>query len=283
MVANSRKSNLLSTLYQDVVPTVFSVGGGGGYVTRKDTPYYPYDSPYVYERDLHITPKPAPTPVLEPRQAQFPTFASQCMGDANRLSSACTCLIGHTYTPHTTTIARTAVGRYQTIGVCDPRNDYDLRPSYQGDFEPVGQYANPKFGQQVRSDIKDVQGCCKACYHTPKWCVVYPFLFNHAKADLSIPCSATFSLDPNTNIHPHAHEDMRVCPKGPVNPALLLRTQTLKENLSLVHEARKAMISQFFLSQLCVNGSMEEWTFVRCQFGAVGMISKVSGFVYLNT
>lgn len=89
-----RESDMSSTKYTTVTPTVFSIAGGGGYVTRKDTPYTPYDA--EQKRGLYETSQPTPTPFLEPRQAQFPTFASQCQGNADRLSSACTCLIGYT-------------------------------------------------------------------------------------------------------------------------------------------------------------------------------------------
>ncbi|KAI4250219.1 MAG: hypothetical protein L6R40_000392 [Gallowayella cf. fulva] len=154
--SNSVKASPYCTGYLGQAhPKIYAgpIAGGGGYVTRKDTPYTPYDA--EQKRGLYETSQPTPTPFLEPRQAQFPTFASQCQGNADRLSSACTCLIG--YTPGTTTIARTATGVYTTIGVCDPRNNYGLRQNYNGGPEYRGQYPNPRFSQRIRSDIKDVQ------------------------------------------------------------------------------------------------------------------------------
>ena len=85
-----------STTYTSVRPTVFNVAGSS-LVTRKDAPYTPLDwTPD--KRDIKTAPESTttPTPVLEPRQAALPGYASLCTGDTNRLSSACTCLIGET-------------------------------------------------------------------------------------------------------------------------------------------------------------------------------------------
>ena len=93
------KSNLDRTSYTTVTPTVFHIGTGTAktdYVTRKVTPYTP---PGQKKRALTEAPVPTPAPDLEARQFYPPPFASSC-GDANRLSSACTCLIGNA--PETT-------------------------------------------------------------------------------------------------------------------------------------------------------------------------------------
>ena len=92
-------SDISSTVYTTVIATVFHVGtgtAGSDYVTRKITPYTP---PGQKKRELTDALAPTPTAALELRQAALPTFASSCGGDASRVSSACTCLIGVTASP----------------------------------------------------------------------------------------------------------------------------------------------------------------------------------------
>ena len=186
-----------STSYTFVPPTVFSVvGGTPSLVRRKDVPYTPLNFE-PDKRDLQgRAPDPTPAPEapieLEPRQAALPSFASKCTGDANRLSSACTCLIGRilstpvcvpfniieddllTASLQTTTIAQPS-GPATTITVCGAdvtsfRNtQYGLRPQGYGDYEfrhNHGQLSGARF-----SAIKDLPGCCNKCFHTPRWFV----------------------------------------------------------------------------------------------------------------
>lgn len=92
-------SDISSTVYTTVIATVFHVGTGtakSDYVTRKITPYTP---PGQRKRELTVALAPTPPAPLELRQAALPTFASSCGGDASRVSSACTCLIGVTASP----------------------------------------------------------------------------------------------------------------------------------------------------------------------------------------
>ncbi|KAL8723782.1 MAG: hypothetical protein Q9181_007204 [Wetmoreana brouardii] len=158
------------TSYTPVVPTVFHVGTGtarSDYVTRRVNPYTP---PGQKRRDL--APDPTPAPELEIRQAALPTFVSSCGGNANRVSSACTCLIGNAPETTTKTVAQNAPGAYQTVGVCGaPESGYDNHNVLidQGGFETY--YNKAQIGFAEYSDINDVNACCIKCYHSPEWSV----------------------------------------------------------------------------------------------------------------
>lgn len=163
------------TSYTSVRPTVFNVAGSS-LVTRKDAPYTPLDWE-PDKRDLKTAPESmiTPTPVIEARQAALPAFASFCTGDVNRLSSACTCLIGQTDTTPTKTIARTIPGAFVTQSVCDPDTlaydwQYGLRDQSNGGYQ--FRHNHGQIGGVRYSNILDIPGCCKQCFHTPK-CVAY--------------------------------------------------------------------------------------------------------------
>ena len=191
--------DITRTSYTTVVPTVFHVGTGtakSDYVTRKVNPYTP---PGQKKREITEAPAPTPAPELELRQAVLPTFASSCSGDANRLSSACTCLIGNTpYTVvrrysgylcnhvaltlglQTTTVARNAPGGYRTVGVCGaPESGFDNHNVLidQGGFENTYNHGQISFAEY--EDINDIDVCCKKCYHTPEWSVSSLYILSH--------------------------------------------------------------------------------------------------------
>ena len=188
-----------STSYTFVPPTIFSVvGGSPSLIRRKDVPYTPLnfepDKRDLQGRAPDPTPAPDPPVELEPRQAALPYFASRCVGDPNRLSSACTCLIGDILsTPvcvlfniiegelltgllQTTTIAQ-PTGPATTITVCGSDlstvgySQYGLRDqNYGGGYEfrhNHGQIQSTRY-----SDIKTLPGCCNKCFHTSRWFVL---------------------------------------------------------------------------------------------------------------
>ncbi|KAF3927584.1 hypothetical protein AA313_de0206636 [Arthrobotrys entomopaga] len=138
------------------------------YVTRKGAPYI---APNKRKRDLNIFPRePAPAQVtafpIQPRQAP-PSFASSCTPLPDRLSSACTCLIGSTAQASTTYKTNTQKTYTKTVDVCLPTNTNSLRSSYQGDFiDNNASFTN--FGFPTSS----VQECCNICFHTFN-CVAY--------------------------------------------------------------------------------------------------------------
>ncbi|KAG7009089.1 hypothetical protein G7Y79_00003g009570 [Physcia stellaris] len=163
------------TSYTFVKPTVFHVGTGtakSDYVTRMVNPYTP---PGQKKREITEAPNPTPAAELEPRQAPLPTFASSC-GNANRFSSACTCLIGNAPSTTTSTVPQNAPGPYRTVGVCGaPESGVDNHNTLlgQGGFNVGGR----KISFAEYSDINDINVCCKKCYHSPE--------------------CASFNLDPN--------------------------------------------------------------------------------------
>ncbi|KAL8748016.1 MAG: hypothetical protein Q9190_000166 [Brigantiaea leucoxantha] len=163
------------TSYTTVVPTVFHVGTGtakSDYVTRKLTPYTP---PGQKKRALTDGPVPTAAPALELRQAALPTFASSC-GNSDRLSSACTCLIGNAPVTTTKTVPQNYPNTYRTVGVCGATDTpyYELYQE-QGGFETYYNKAKIQFAED--SSINNLNACCSKCYHSPEWSAS-PFSLN---------------------------------------------------------------------------------------------------------
>ncbi|KAL9614939.1 MAG: hypothetical protein Q9167_000581 [Letrouitia subvulpina] len=160
-----------STSYTRVVPTVFHVGTGtakSDYITRKLTPYTP---PGQKKRALTDAPVPTSAPELDARQAALPPFASSCGGDANRLSSACTCLIGNAPETITITAAQNQPGVYTTVGVCGATDghNYNYELQSQGGFYDT---YNNRIVSSEFYEINDINVCCKKCFRTPEWSVL---------------------------------------------------------------------------------------------------------------
>ncbi|EPS36966.1 hypothetical protein H072_9447 [Dactylellina haptotyla CBS 200.50] len=181
--------------------TVFAVHSPSGqpieYITRKGAPYI---APNKRKRNLDLLPRePIPVTVapIKARQAPLPLFASSCTGAPDRLSSACTCLIG--YTADRVTVSKTVTQSTYTFTtqVCIPTDVYNLRQSWQGDFtspSPDLSYAlNPG---------KSVQECCNLCYHNPN-CVAYYI------DDETGFCGLMFARSTD---HPQPNDSY--CPKG---------------------------------------------------------------------
>ncbi|KAK6532340.1 hypothetical protein TWF281_006529 [Arthrobotrys megalospora] len=162
-----------TTITVTATRTVFAVFSPSGkpveYITRKGAPYI---APNKKKRDV---PKiearePEPLPVtgapIALRQA-LPTFASSCTGAPDRLSSACTCLIGRTLDRPTSTRTVTQKTATQTVSVCRATETNWLRPDWRGDWTDV--YATfMDFGFPTT----DPQECCNICFHTFN-CVAY--------------------------------------------------------------------------------------------------------------
>ncbi|KAI4157955.1 MAG: hypothetical protein LQ342_007881 [Letrouitia transgressa] len=163
---------MVSTSYKPGVPTVFHVGTGtakSDYITRKLTPYTP---PGQKKRALTDAPVPTPAPELEARQAALPPFASSCGGNTNRLSSACTCLIGNAPQTITKTAIQNQPGVYTTVGVCGATDgfDYNYQLQNQGGFENYYNGAKIEFDEFY--EINEINACCKKCFRTPEWSVI---------------------------------------------------------------------------------------------------------------
>ncbi|KAK6341615.1 hypothetical protein TWF696_008686 [Orbilia brochopaga] len=134
-------------------------------------------APYIAPNKRDVIPE-TPEPVITPqprrdrvrRQATLPAFASSCVERPDipdRLSSACTCLIGSTL--ETPVYTRTATqNTYTTVDVCTYTATNYLRDSWQGDF--TDRYAS--FHEVDYPSTTDVQECCTLCFHTPN-CVGY--------------------------------------------------------------------------------------------------------------
>lgn len=191
-IDRASKLNMVSTSYKPGVPTVFHVGTGtakSDYITRKLTPYTP---PGQKKRALTDAPVPTPAPELEARQAALPPFASSCGGNTNRLSSACTCLIGNapqtivcylcgkppidkptlTLSLQTKTAIQNQPGVYTTVGVCGATDgfDYNYQLQNQGGFENYYNGAKIEFDEFY--EINEINACCKKCFRTPEWSVI---------------------------------------------------------------------------------------------------------------
>ncbi|KAJ6262924.1 hypothetical protein Dda_1482 [Drechslerella dactyloides] len=162
-----------TTIVVTATPTVFAVHSPNGdikYVTRKGAPYIAPNKRDVIPAGPipMVTPQPAMDRAR--RQAPLPPFASSCTGAPDRLSSACTCMIGYTADKSTSYRTVTQNMYTHTTNVCtiSGTNTVNLREWGRGEFTD----RSATFDQSTFDQITDIQQCCNICFDTVN-CAAY--------------------------------------------------------------------------------------------------------------